>query len=155
MTDPIEVRVEKHFRHPPERVFDAFTDPARVGQWLFRTPDGRMEKTDYDPRPGGRFEIVERRGDTLAHHWGEFIVIDRPGARDSGRIVFDFWVEEAKNERTRVTVTFTASGAGCDVVLTHELDAAWAAYADRTSAGWTMILDSLAAVIAASEGDRS
>lgn len=141
MSQAAEVRVEKHFRHPPERVFDTFVDPARVGQWLFHTPEGVMEKTAFDPRPGGTFEIFERRGGELARHWGEFVEVARPH-----RVVFDFWVEEAPDEKTRVTVTFAPAGDGCDVVLTHDLAPAWAHYADRTTAGWTMILDSLAKV---------
>ncbi len=138
MTDSLEIRVEKRFRHPPERVFDAFLDPSTVGLWLFATPDGRMEKTQFDPRPGGRFHMVERRGDEAAKHWGEFIVIDRPR-----RIVFDFRVDEAKDDSTRVTVEFRPAGEGCDVVLTHQLAPEWADYADRTAGGWTMMLNGL------------
>lgn len=137
MTRPA-VRVEKHFRHPRERVFDAFLDPARIGDWLFHTPEGVMEKADYDPRPGGAFAIFERRGADLARHFGGFVEIDRPQ-----RILFDFWVDEAPDEPTRVSVTFAASGDGCVVVLSHDLAPAWAAYADRSIAGWTMILDNL------------
>ena len=144
MNAPVEVRVEKHFRHSPKRVFDAFLDPHRVGAWLFRTPGGVMEKTDYDPRPGGGFAIFERRGDDLARHWGEFIEIDRPH-----RVVFDFWVDEAPTEKTRVTVLFTPAGDGCDVTLSHGLAPAWAAYAERSAAGWTVILDNLEAVLGA------
>lgn len=142
MRAPVEVRVEKRFRHPPERVFDAFLDPERVGLWLFRTPAGAMERTDYEPRPGGRFHIVERRADGLAHHWGEFVEIDRPR-----RIVFDFWVEAAEAERTRVTVEFRSAADGCDVVLSHDLAPAWAAWAERSAQGWTMILEGLGRVI--------
>jgi uncharacterized protein YndB with AHSA1/START domain len=137
MTGP-SVRVEKHFRHPRERVFDAFLDPARVGDWLFHTPDGVMEKTDYDPRPGGAFAIFERRGAEVARHFGRFVEINRPE-----RVIFDFRVDEAPDEPTRVTVTFAPSGDGCVVVLSHDLAPAWAAYADRSIAGWTMILDNL------------
>lgn len=137
MTGP-GVRVEKQFRHPRERVFDAFLDPARVGQWLFHTPEGVMEQTDFDPRVGGSFAIFERRGADLARHFGRFIEIDPPR-----RIIFDFWVDEAPDESTRVSVTFTPSGDGCIVVLSHDLAPAWAAYAERTIAGWTMILDNL------------
>lgn len=137
-----EVRVEKHFRHPPERVFDAFLDPERVGLWLFRTPDGVLETAEYDPRPGGAFRIVEKRGERSAHHWGEFILLDRPH-----RIVFDFWVEEAETERTRVTVAFTAAGDGCDVVLSHALSREWAHFAERSIRGWAMILDALETVM--------
>lgn len=142
MNAPVEIRVEKHLRHPRERVFDAFLDPARVGQWLFHTPAGVMERTDYDPVVGGSFAIFERRGPDLACHFGRFVAIDRPD-----RIAFDFWTDAAADEPTRVTVTFADEGDGCRMVLTHDLAAAWAAYADRTSAGWTMILDSLATAI--------
>lgn len=142
MTRPVGIRVEKRMRHPAERVFDAFLDPTTVGDWLFHTPDGVMEKTDYDPRPGGDFAIFERRGADLARHFGRFVEIERPS-----RIVFDFWVDEAPEEPTRVTVTFTPNGEGCSVILTHDLAPAWADYADRTVDGWTMILDSLAAVV--------
>lgn len=142
MSAGAEVRVEKHFRHPPERVFDAFVDPARVGDWLFRTPAGRLARCEYDPRPGGRFLIVEDREGGPAHHWGEFIVLDRPH-----RIVFDFWVDEADEDRTRVTVEFRAAVDGCDVVLSHDLTPEWADYADRSAAGWAMILDSLNGVL--------
>lgn len=46
-----------------------------------------------------------------------------------------------------MTVTFTDDGDGCVVALTHDLAPAWAAYAERTTAGWTMILDSFARVV--------
>jgi len=138
MSQPVEIRVEKRFRHPRERVFNAFLDPAHVGEWFFHTPDGVMEKTDYDPRPGGEFALFERRGEDLARHFGRFVEIDRPR-----RVVFDFWVDEAPDEPTRVTVTFTEDGEGCVITLTHDLAPAWAAYADRSTAGWTLILDSL------------
>lgn len=137
-----EVRVEKRFRHPVERVFDAFLDPARVGDWLFRTPGGVVAQADYDPRPGGGFTISERRGDQIAHHRGQFIDIDRPH-----RVVFDFWVDEAPTEKTRVTVTFAADGDGSVVVLTHDLAPAWAAYKDQTVHGWIAILDGLGHVL--------
>ncbi|WP_332658607.1 SRPBCC family protein [Brevundimonas sp.] len=137
MTAPA-VRVEKRFRHPRERVFNAFLDPARVGQWLFHTPEGVMEQTDYDPVVGGSFAIFERRGADLARHFGRFVEIEPPE-----RIVFDFWVDESPAEATRVTVIFTETGDGCVVVLGHDLAPAWAAYAERSAAGWTMILDSL------------
>lgn len=143
MTGPA-VRVEKRFRHPLERVFDAFLDPVRVGQWLFHTPEGVMEQTDYDPVVGGSFAIFERRGADLARHFGRFVEIVRPE-----RVVFDFRVDEAPEEPTRVTVTFDDDGEGCVVVLSHDLAPAWAHYAERTVAGWTMILDNLERVTGA------
>lgn len=138
MTLPI--RVEQRFRQTRDQVFDAFLDPARVGEWLFHTPDGVMERVDYDPRPGGDFALFERRGDDLARHFGRFVEIARPE-----RVVFDFWVDEAPDEPTRVTVRFAPNrdGVGCVATLSHDLDPAWADYAERTTQGWTMILDNL------------
>lgn len=147
MTASADVRVEKRFRHPPERVFDAFLDPAQVGRWLFHTPDGVMERTDYHPIVGGSFAIFERRGETLARHFGRFVEIERPY-----RIVFDFRVDESPDEPTRVTVTFAPDEGGCIVVLRHDLAPAWAAYAERSAAGWSMILDNLSAVADAAFG---
>jgi len=138
MTGPVEIRVEKRFRHPRERVFDAFLDPARVGEWFFHTPAGVMEKTDYDPVVGGSFALFERRGPDLARHFGRFVEIVRPD-----RIVFDFRIDEAPDQPTRVTVTFADDDGGCVIFLSHDLAPAWAAWADRTVAGWTMILDNL------------
>lgn len=146
MSEAVEIRVEKRLRHSRERAFDAFLDPARVGGWLFRTANGVMEKADYDPVVGGSFALFERRGEDLARHFGRFVEIVRPE-----RIVFDFWVDEAPQDPTRVTVAFSEDGDGSVVVLTHDLAPAWAHYADRTSAGWTMILDNLSQVMEARE----
>lgn len=43
-------------------------------------------------------------------------------------------------------MTFAPGSDGCVVVLSHDLAPAWAAYADRSAAGWSMILDNLSAV---------
>ncbi|CAN5244941.1 hypothetical protein BH10PSE1_BH10PSE1_25460 [soil metagenome] len=137
-----EVRVEKRFRHPVERVFDAFLDPAHVGLWLFHTPDGVTEKADYDPRPGGDFALFERRGGDLVRHFGRFVEIERPS-----RILFDFRAGDEAAEPTRVTVTFSPEGDGCQVILSHDLAPAWAVYAGRSAAGWSMILENLVATM--------
>ena len=137
MNPPVAIRVEKRFRHAPERVFDAFMDPETVGLWLFATPDGTMEETAFDPRVGGGFHIVEGRASGRVEHWGQFVVIDRPR-----RVVFDFRTDPT-GAWTQVTVAFRPAGGGCDVVLTHDLAAEWADWADRTAGGWTLILNGL------------
>ena len=82
-----EVRVEKLFRHPPERVFDAFLDPARVGDWLFRTPEGVMDlraSGGPDDAPPGYlpwFDVPGRR--TAGSHPPRGDRAQREGARSS------------------------------------------------------------------------
>ena len=48
MTEPVVLRVTRHFEASPERVFDAWLDPAQVGQFLFATPGGRSVRVEVD-----------------------------------------------------------------------------------------------------------
>ena len=43
------VRVSRRFESPPDRVFDAWLDPARAGRWLFASSSGRMVRVEIDP----------------------------------------------------------------------------------------------------------
>lgn len=95
-----------------------------------------MERVEIDPRVGGRFLIVERRGAELAEHHGEYLEIDRPR-----RLVFDFWTSFS-GERTRIVVEIAGDGDEALLALTHE--GVWADYEARTRQGWTMILEGLA-----------
>ena len=140
-----QVRVEKRFRHPRERVFDAFLDPAHVGEWLYATPSGAMEHVLYEPWPGGRIEIFERRGEDLAEHHGAFLEIDRPA-----RIVFE--TKYGDDPPVVVTVTFAEQGDGCLVVLEHALPPEWAHFVEGATKGWTMILDGLAEAVERGNG---
>ena len=129
------VSVERRIAAPPEKVFDAWLDREGVGSWLFATPDGTTERVEIDPRVGGRFRIAERRGVDLAEHHGEYVELDRPR-----RLAFDFWTSFS-DVRTRVTVSIAQDGSGSLLTLTHE--GVWADWEDRTSQGWTMILEGL------------
>jgi len=130
------VQVSRHLAASPERVYDAWLDPDHAGRWLFRTPDGSLERCEIDARVGGRFRIDEKRGDEIAEHHGEYVELDRPR-----RLAFDFWTSFSA-ERTRVTVAIEPDGDGSRLTLTH--DGVWADWQDKTRQGWTMVLDALA-----------
>jgi uncharacterized protein YndB with AHSA1/START domain len=57
-----EIRVERVFDAPRERVFAAYTDPELIPQWW-----GPFETTtiveELDPRPGGRWRFRSRGSD--------------------------------------------------------------------------------------------
>ncbi|KAB2917053.1 MAG: SRPBCC domain-containing protein [Hyphomicrobiaceae bacterium] len=136
---PIIVRITRRFEASAERVFDAWLDPAMAGKWLFATATGRMVKAEIDPRVGGSFSFTDRRDGVDVEHIGEYLEIDRPR-----RLVFTFYVGKATADASRVSVDIVALAAGCELILTHEMDAKWAEFAARTEAGWTMILQGLA-----------
>jgi uncharacterized protein YndB with AHSA1/START domain len=140
---PIKVRVARGYAASAERVFDAWLDPAQAGRWLFATPDGVMERVEIDPRVGGRFAIVERRGEASAYHGGVYLEIQRPR-----RLVFDFAVDEALTDPSRISVDVTSlDDEGCELTLTHELAPEHAAFKDRTHQGWRNVLAGLARVL--------
>ena len=76
--------IERTFKASPERVFDAFTDPAQIQAWWW--PHGFTCPTaEVDLRVGGTYRIaMEWPGSTPAeaqfsHHMrGEYYEIDRP-----------------------------------------------------------------------------
>lgn len=130
--------VSRRFDASPERVFDAWLDPARAAKFLFATPTGEIVKVEIDARVGGNFLIVDRRPEIgEAEHFGRYVEIDRPR-----RLAFDFAVDKDMKDATRVTIEIVPMGTGCELTLTHE--GVWQDYAERTQGGWTMILDGLA-----------
>ncbi|HEX4695772.1 SRPBCC domain-containing protein [Sphingomonas sp.] len=152
MTDPIVLTVTREIAAPPERVFDAWLDPATARHFLFATPDGAMERCDIDARVGGRALITERRPQGLAEHHLQYEEIDRPR-----RLVFLFraclaGVGGEEGQWTRVSMEIAAIDAGSRITLTHQMDAEWADYEEQTRHGWTMILDSLAHVMENDDG---
>lgn len=134
MTKPVILTVSRHFDAPPEMVFDAWLDPAAARHFLFATDAGLMQRIEIDARVGGKFVILEKRGDVVAEHFGEYLEIDRPR-----RIVFTFAAVRDAGF-TRVALDFQAEGKGCLVTLTHEMDPQWADYEAQTRKGWTTIL---------------
>ncbi|MDT2020250.1 SRPBCC family protein [Methylocella sp. CPCC 101449] len=130
------IQVHHTFSASPERVFDAWLDPAKAAKFLFATPTGQMVKAEIDARVGGRFLFVDRRDGTDVEHTGEYLEIERPS-----RLVFSFGVPQFSPEFTRVTVEIKPQGTGCVLILTHE--GVLPDYQDRTQAGWRMILDGL------------
>lgn len=142
MSAPIILTIRRDFAASPERVFDAWLDPAQARRFLFATPDGEMRTVEIDARVGGDARIVERREQGDAVHRLQFEVIERPF-----RLVFLFAADPAEEgEWSRVSIAIVPTATGCALTLTHEMDPQWAAYEDQTRGGWTMILDSLARI---------
>jgi uncharacterized protein YndB with AHSA1/START domain len=147
MTAPVVLTVTREFAAPPERVFDAWLDPADAARFLFATPEGEMQAVEIDARVGGSARIVERRAEGDAEHRLQFETIDRPR-----RLAFLFAADPAEEGAwTRVVIDIAPTPTGCMLTLTHAMDPEWAAYEEQTRQGWTTILASLARTV---ETDR-
>jgi len=135
----VVVRLSRRFEASPERVFDAWLDPAMARKFLFATSTGQMVRAEIEPRVGGTFNFTDRRDGEDIEHIGTYLAIDRPR-----RLVFTFHTERGSTDLSRVTIEIAPAAAGCELTLTHEMDVKWAEFKDRTEGGWTMILDGLA-----------
>lgn len=142
--ETIQLSVQKQMNVPPERVYTAWLDPHTAGRWWFGTPNGVMQTVEIDANDGGKFLIIEKRGDQLAEHFGTFIEL-----LPYQQIIFNFATDH-QTAPTRVTIDIKPTATGCEVTLSHDMDPAWTAFEDKARMGWTMILDGLAKFVESS-----
>ena len=109
------LRMSRRFDASPERVFDAWLDPAIAAKWLFTTPGSESHSTEIDARVGGAWTIVDRRDGVDYRALGEYLQIDRPR-----RLVFTFGMPQFSDSLNRVTVELTPDGQGALLTLTQE-----------------------------------
>lgn len=131
--------VEVRIAASPETVFDFFTDPDKMIQWMGRS-------AELDPRPGGKLHC-DMNGRNVAR--GEYVEIERPN-----RVVFTWgWEGEESSVApgaSTVEVLLVADGDGTQLRLIHS-DLPGAESAERHSRGWSHYTERLA--IVATGGD--
>ena len=102
---------------PPERVFQAWTDPKQITQWF--SPEGfRNETLEIDIRPGGRWRFVYVAPDgTRYENRMVFLRIEAP------RLLEIEHGHDVDNDpaRFQVTVTFDAQSNGKTVLTMRQL----------------------------------
>ena len=133
------VEVEVRIAASPETVFDFFTDPDLMIQWMGGS-------VDIEPRPGGRFHCDIRSDAVIS---GEYIAVEPPS-----RVVFS-WGWEGEDSVTppgssTVEVLLAADGDGTHLRLIHS-DLPSEESATKHGHGWRHYLDRLAT--AATGGD--
>ncbi len=139
MTADLALKLTRHIPAPPERVFDAWLDPATLKRFMCPGDGMSVPKAENDPRTGGRFDILMHNDMGEIPHWGEYREIDRPN-----RLVFT-WNSPHAAPDSVVTLTFAASGKGTDVTLVHDRFPSEASR-DGHEKGWTAILARLAEI---------
>jgi uncharacterized protein YndB with AHSA1/START domain len=136
------VRVTHRFAASPERVFNAWLDPATAGKFLFATPTGTMVKVQIESRPGGRYEIVERRGNEEVAHIGEYLEIERPT-----RLVFTLSVPRYSQNVDRITIVISPLPDGCLLAFADQMAPGTEDHVERATNGWATILASLEKIL--------
>ncbi|TLS50716.1 SRPBCC domain-containing protein [Paenibacillus antri] len=150
-----KAEITRRFDFPAERVFDAWLRPETAGLWLFTSegsdPSGRI--VEMDPRVGGKWRMVDRRGGVDYEADGEYLEIDRPR-----RIVFTFRMKMFSDTTDTVIVEFAPSAnGGCAMRFTQEItvphdddlspadvERMLSEYKAGTVHGWNEMFDALA-----------
>jgi uncharacterized protein YndB with AHSA1/START domain len=137
---PVSIRIviRRRFTASAEQVFDAWVNPEKTRRWFLRTTQGDLVRAEMDARVGGRWVVVERRGDMDAFHGGEYLEIDPPR-----RLVFTFAVNQELTDAGRVEIDIRPADSGCELTLTQEMPAKFRAFEERTKQGWATLLDGL------------
>jgi uncharacterized protein YndB with AHSA1/START domain len=131
----------RRFVATPERVFDAWTDPALAGHWLFTTPLSQSHHTMLDARVGASWRIVDVRGGITYTAIGQYIEVNRPH-----RLVFTFAMPQFSPNSDTITLDFAADGDGCIMTFTQsgtdiaaELDRVPEGEIGGSEHGWTLM----------------
>jgi uncharacterized protein YndB with AHSA1/START domain len=135
------IRVRRRYAAPPQRVFDAWLDPAIAGSWLFATALRPMTHVEIDARVRGCFRFVDRQRGALVEHSGEYVEIV-----PQRRLGFTLSMHTHPTVVTRVVVEFAPLKNGCALTLTHENVPAECV--PRTQARWIGILYGLGETLA-------
>ncbi len=147
--------IERTVQASPERVFDAFTDPAQLTQWWW--PNGfSCPAAEVDLRVGGTYRLAMEWPDFIptanrfSHHMGgEYYEIDRPRRLlMSGRAVND---EQAELFATLIEITFESRDGGTALTIRQSYFEPMPPPEAMAGAeqGWTEQLDKLERLLAA------
>lgn len=129
--------LKRTFAAAPEKVFAAWTDPEKLGQW-FRPSDQMKVEAEADVTVGGKYRFRLIAPDGTEHvSYGEYREIDPPD-----KLVFTWAWESGLVNDSLVTVSLRAVEGGTELTLRHEkLDTQ--DLRERHAKGWTGCLEQL------------
>ncbi len=134
-----EIKITKKLPATPDEVYDAWTNPKSIAQWMSAGPGMSSKATAMDARVGGTFHIdMVGQGKTYPHD-GEYLRLDRP------RVIEFTWISPGTElKRTVVTIELRPVGKEeTELTLTHTGFTSKES-ADNHKQGWTSIVNTLA-----------
>jgi uncharacterized protein YndB with AHSA1/START domain len=143
-----EVRITRKIAATPDEVYDAWTDPKSVVEWMIPIPGGST-RAKLDPRVGGRFHIdMTAEGKTYPHE-GEYLRLER------ARLIEFTWISSATNQqRSVVRVELRPIGNDeTELTLTHKQLPTEKSKQEHHD-GWSAILDRLGKVLMTNNHQR-
>ena len=97
---------DRYFAGPPALVFALWTRPQFVSIWFGSSHGFRVEVHELDPRPGGYWRFVNRRGDAVERPWGVYHEVE-----PARRLLYSYFYE-GTDFRSMVSIDLAPEGAG-------------------------------------------
>jgi len=129
--------LKRHIKAAPEKIFQAWTDPAQLIRW-FGPHEAPCGAAEADPRVGGAYRITMQGDDGQTHIVSGLYREVVPHER----LVFSWAWATTPERQSLVTVTLRPDGEGTMLTLTHEQFFDEAAR-DHHNHGWLGTLDRL------------
>jgi uncharacterized protein YndB with AHSA1/START domain len=134
--DQDAIHCEIHIAAPPERVFQALTDPNQLAQWWGQQGRYRLTDCRADIRPGGTWKSrgVDADGKSFQTS-GEYLEVDPPRL-----IVYTWLADWDGGTQSTVRLELLRSGDGTLVKLQHSGFATQPETGKHYSGGWPTVL---------------
>lgn len=142
MTD-LRLTCRQVIKASPERVYNAWLDPATMTKFMSPRPDMHVREARSDARVGGRFHVI-MVGDKDYPHEGTYKELT-----PHSRMVFT-WEAQWSAPGTEVELVLSPVAGGTEVVLTHVKFMSEESR-DSHMQGWTGILGKLATLFTTQE----
>lgn len=133
------LHIERTFRAPAERVFDAWTSEEVLRRWFHAEHDWETPEAQVDLRVGGAVRVVMRDPDKDVEHGGggHYTEIDPPN-----RLAFTWTWDDEEQRQTLIELDFEETEGVTTVRFTHS------GLRDEESVrsheeGWTNCFDNL------------
>ena len=149
MLEKPSLTIKRRLKAPPEKVYDAWTDPMKVARWWGPSGHAQTLRADVDARVGGRFRIVFRTTDGEDHDVSGVYREVVPAEK----LVFTWAWRTMPERESLVTVALEGDGDGTVLTLIHEQFFDEAAR-DRHAYGWAGALDKFERYVALSDADQ-
>jgi uncharacterized protein YndB with AHSA1/START domain len=141
MASSPSLTLKRRLKAPPQKVYEAWTQPEQVARWWGNTGADRKPIADLDVRVGGRFRVQFWTPDG-EHHSVSGTYREVVAGR---RLVFSWAWQSTPERESQVTVDLKADGAETVLTLTHEKFFNEQAAADH-GRGWNRSFDALEAM---------
>ena len=100
------IHLERHYNHPPERVWRAITDPEIIKRWM------QMDN-DFKAEVGHRFALHDVSG-----NWDGVLMCEVTHVDPPHELSYDF-IGGVMKHKTQVTITLHATETGTKLQLAH------------------------------------